>query len=68
MHKQAQSLEEQTKHLQEQTKLLQELLQKQDQHACDFEGLHNQIGAIELRTSKTMSSPGDALRHVGQER
>ena len=67
VHKQAQHLEEQTKHLEEQTKLLKELLQKQDQHAYDFTCLHNQIGAIELRTSKTMSSPGDALRHVGQE-
>ena len=60
-------VQKQTQHAEEQTSILKDILEKQDQQAYAISNLHHQLGAIELRTSKTMSSPGDALRHVGQE-
>ena len=61
------ALQKQPQDTEEITKDLKEIQAKQDQQAWEFQNLQNQMGAVELRTSKTMSSPGDALRHVGQE-
>ena len=60
-------LQAQAQHTEEMASVLKEIQQAQADQKWFYEAIAAQVQAIELRTSKRMCSPVDAIRHIAQD-